>query len=68
MGVPCGVFQVDRDEQGVRLGELETYAYDAALAKSKGNVSAAARLLGVTSAQLDSRLAKRQGTHSEAGS
>jgi DNA-binding NtrC family response regulator len=46
-------------ENGGGLKQLESNAYDAALAKTRGNVSAAARLLGITRAQLDYRLGKR---------
>jgi two-component system, NtrC family, response regulator HydG len=52
-------------ENGTRLDDLESYAYDAALTKAKGNVSAAARLLGLTRAQLDYRLAKRRPINRE---
>jgi two-component system, NtrC family, response regulator HydG len=45
-------------EAGIGLNELESLAYSVALAKTNGNVSAAARLLGITRAQLDYRLAK----------
>jgi hypothetical protein len=47
-------------ENGGGLKQLESNAYDAALAKTRGNVSAAARLLGITRAQLDYRLGKRR--------
>jgi DNA-binding NtrC family response regulator len=41
------------------LPELETEAYRAAVAQSSGNLSAAARLLGITRAQLAYRLKAR---------
>jgi two-component system response regulator HydG len=44
--------------KGVGLKELESYACSAALAQTKGNVSAAARLLKITRAQLDYRITK----------
>jgi DNA-binding NtrC family response regulator len=40
------------------LEDLESRAYAAALAKTKGNVSAAARLLKISRAQLDYRINK----------
>lgn len=47
-------------ENGGGLKQLENNACDAALAKTRGNVSAAARILGITRAQLDYRLGKRR--------
>ncbi len=43
------------------LPEIETEAYRAAVAQSSGNLSAAARLLGITRAQLAYRLKTRTG-------
>ena len=54
-------------ESGARFKELESHAYAAALAKTEGNVSAAARLLGVTRAQLDYRLAKLRSAATRTG-
>lgn len=51
-------------ENGGGLKQLESHAYDAALERTGENVSAAARLLGITRAQLDYRLARRSGSRS----
>ena len=40
------------------LDDLESHVYAAALAKTKGNVSAATRLLKISRAQLDYRIVK----------
>ena len=45
-------------EGGIGLEDLESRVYAAALAKTKGNVSAAARLLKISRAQLDYRISK----------
>ena len=45
-------------EGGMGLERLESCAYAAALAKTQGNVSAAARLLKISRAQLDYRIGK----------
>jgi transcriptional regulator with GAF, ATPase, and Fis domain/predicted hydrocarbon binding protein len=45
-------------EGGMGLERLESCAYEAALAKTQGNVSAAARLLKISRAQLDYRISK----------
>src|SRR5262249_26209145 len=45
-------------ESGMGLDDLESRVYAAALAKTKGNVSAAARLLKISRAQLDYRIVK----------
>jgi len=48
----------DAIESGLGLDDLESRVYAAALAKTKGNVSAAARLLKISRAQLDYRISK----------
>jgi hypothetical protein len=48
------------DGGGLSLGELEGELYDAALARTGGNMAAAARLLGLTRAQLAYRVAGRR--------
>jgi Bacterial regulatory protein, Fis family len=45
-------------EGGIGLEHLESRVYAAALAKTRGNVSAAARLLKISRAQLDYRISK----------
>ena len=49
---------IDAMEDGVGLRELEKRIYAAALGKTNGNVSAAARLLKISRAQLDYRTGK----------
>jgi two-component system, NtrC family, response regulator HydG len=48
----------DAIEGGMGLDDLESHVYAAALAKTKGNVSAATRLLKISRAQLDYRIVK----------
>jgi two-component system response regulator HydG len=48
----------DAIEGGMGLEDLESRVYAAALTKTKGNVSAAARLLKISRAQLDYRIIK----------
>jgi transcriptional regulator with GAF, ATPase, and Fis domain/predicted hydrocarbon binding protein len=48
----------DAIESGLGLDDLESRVYATALAKTKGNVSAAARLLKISRAQLDYRISK----------
>ena len=48
----------DAIEDGMGLEDLESRVYAAALTKTKGNVSAAARLLKISRAQLDYRIIK----------
>jgi two-component system, NtrC family, response regulator HydG len=48
----------DPIEGGMGLDDLKSHVYAAALAKTKGNVSAAARLLKISRAQLDYRIVK----------
>ena len=47
------------DDGGFSLLELERSAYQAAVDRSRGNLSAAARLLGITRPQLAYRLGPR---------
>ena len=47
-------------EQGLALDVLEAALLDAAVARAKGNLSGAARLLGITRGQLAYRLKKRE--------
>jgi transcriptional regulator with AAA-type ATPase domain len=47
------------DEGGFSLSELERSAYQAAVGRARGNLSAAARLLGLTRPQLAYRLGTR---------
>jgi transcriptional regulator with AAA-type ATPase domain len=50
------------DEGGLSVSELERSAYRAAVDRARGNLSAAARLLGLTRAQLAYRLRTRDPT------
>ncbi|MGE0673654.1 MAG: sigma 54-interacting transcriptional regulator [Methylibium sp.] len=54
-----GRFADQAIEQGIALDALETALLDAAVARAKGNLSAAARLLGLSRGQLAYRLKKR---------
>ena len=57
--VTLGRFVDQAIEQGIALDALETALLDAAVARAKGNLSAAARLLGLSRGQLAYRLKKR---------
>ncbi|WP_036250006.1 helix-turn-helix domain-containing protein, partial [Methylibium sp. T29] len=58
-GADAGRFADQAIEQGIALDALETALLDAAVARAKGNLSAAARLLGLSRGQLAYRLKKR---------
>ena len=54
--------------RGLELGELEAAMLEAALAETRGNISAAARALGITRRALEYRIeAKRKADQEEAG-
>ena len=57
--VTLGRFVDQAIDQGIALDVLETALLDAAVARAKGNLSAAARLLGLSRSQLAYRLKKR---------
>ena len=57
--VTLGRFVDQAIDQGIALDVLETALLDAAVARAKGNLSAAARLLGLSRGQLAYRLKKR---------
>ena len=49
------------EEGGFSLTEFERTTYEAAVSRTAGNLSAAARLLGLTRAQLAYRIGARDG-------
>jgi transcriptional regulator with GAF, ATPase, and Fis domain/predicted hydrocarbon binding protein len=59
-GQPSAVDKIllDAIEGGIGLDDLESRVYAVALTKTKGNVSAAARVLRISRAQLDYRISK----------